>query len=243
MSEKRASDAQATADRCRSLARATADERPAPGNAVGTRRRFFFGASAVLAAPIALAASAIQAAAHGTNGHGATPTLTPPPPPSAKRSQPAFAALEDANAIRELQRAYVRHVDAGAHAAGARLFAEPARARLDETIHGLALEATADSARKLPADAPADFAGLVGDPDRQRAAIHARCVVRIEAPIVGARLPRSSDGVCAGRGRSCGAPSAVGSTRRSSGRTAVWKIESVAVRAGWLALNRAWMCG
>src|SRR5882672_5891068 len=230
MSEKRASDAQATADRCRSLARATADERPAPGNAVGTRRRFFFGASAVLAAPIALAAIAIQAAAHGTNGHAADADADPAAAAEREALAARVAALEDANAIRELQRAYVRHVDAGAHAAGARLFAEPARARLDETIHGLALEATADSAAEVAADAPADFAGLVVTPDRQRAAIHARCVVRIEAPIVAPGCTLVEMARAQGEG-------VVRRTERSwldqtfVRQNGVWKIESVAVRA------------
>jgi hypothetical protein len=82
-----------------------------------------------------------------------------------------LAALEDANAIRELQRAYARHVGAGAQAAAAALFAEPNRARLDATIRGVTLDG---SEGQIAIEIAAD---------RRTAVARAACVVRIETPI------------------------------------------------------------
>jgi hypothetical protein len=75
------------------------------------RRGFLWKASAALAAPLAVGAA--SASAHAT---------------ARDASQARLAELEDVNAIRELTRRYVRHVNAGAHEDAAALFAEPARA-------------------------------------------------------------------------------------------------------------------
>ena len=75
------------------------------------RRGFIWKASAALAAPLAVGAA--SASAHAT---------------ARDASQARLAELEDVNAIRELTRRYVRHVNAGAHEDAAALFAEPARA-------------------------------------------------------------------------------------------------------------------
>ena len=74
------------------------------------RRGFLWKASAALAAPLAVGAS--TASAHAAGDRDA--------------SQPRPAQLEDLNAIRELTRRYVRHVNAGAHDEAAALFADPA---------------------------------------------------------------------------------------------------------------------
>jgi hypothetical protein len=76
------------------------------------RRGFLWKASAALAAPLAVGAA--SARAHAT----------------AERDAPhaRLAELEDVNAIRELTRRYVRHVNAGAHDEAAALFSEPAHA-------------------------------------------------------------------------------------------------------------------
>jgi hypothetical protein len=76
------------------------------------RRGFLWKASAMLAAPLAVGASSATA-------HAAVERDT---------SRARLAELEDVNAIRELTRRYVRHVNAGAHDEAAALFAEPARA-------------------------------------------------------------------------------------------------------------------
>ena len=91
-------------------------------NEMSTRRRFFGHAGVALAVPLtATAASAVQ--------------------PSAGDSSAArLAALEDANAIRALQREYVRLVNAGAHADAARLFAELAAAPIDTSLRRLAAD-------------------------------------------------------------------------------------------------------
>jgi len=75
------------------------------------RRGFIWKASAALAAPLAVGAA--SASAHAT---------------ARDTSQARLAQLEDVNAIRELTRRYVRHVNAGAHAEAAALFAKPERA-------------------------------------------------------------------------------------------------------------------
>jgi hypothetical protein len=89
-------------------------------NEVSTRRRFFGHAGAALAAPLT-AASAL-------------------PQTEAGNSAARLAALEDANAIRALQREYARLVNAGSHAEAARLFAEPAAAPIDVSLRRLAAD-------------------------------------------------------------------------------------------------------
>ena len=76
------------------------------------RRGFLWKASAALAAPLAAGAASVGART----------------PDDGDASQKRLAQLEDVNAIRELTRRYVRHVNAGAHDAAAALFAEPAQA-------------------------------------------------------------------------------------------------------------------
>jgi hypothetical protein len=91
---------------------------------ISTRRRFFVGAGAVLAAPAAVAARGA-----GQSERGAL--------------EARLAALEDERAIRELRLAYARHVNARAFSAAALLFADPADAGLDSKIAALADDAAA----------------------------------------------------------------------------------------------------
>jgi hypothetical protein len=102
---------------------------------MSTRRRFFGHAGAALAVPLTATAAGPQTTADG----------------SAAR----LVALEDANAIRALERDYARLVNAGAHADAAELFAEPAAAPIDASLRRLAadrfaahdvIELTADGA-------------------------------------------------------------------------------------------------
>jgi len=76
------------------------------------RRGFLWKASAALAVPLTVGAARVSA-------HTAEARDT---------SEARLAELEDVNAIRELTRRYVRHVNAGAHDEAAALFAQPARA-------------------------------------------------------------------------------------------------------------------
>jgi hypothetical protein len=121
------------------------------GKDIATRRRFVLGAGAVLAAPVMLA--------------GATGAE------SQEQRDARLAALEDANALRELQRAYAHHVNARNYGAAAELFARPALATFDDTIRELSAESSTE-------EAPIEIAA-----DRRTAAARAACVVRIETPI------------------------------------------------------------
>ncbi len=76
------------------------------------RRGFLWKASAALAAPLTVSAASVSARA----------------PDDRDALQRRLAQLEDVNAIRELTRRYVRHVNAGAHGEAAALFAQPAHA-------------------------------------------------------------------------------------------------------------------
>ena len=76
------------------------------------RRGFLWKATAALAAPLAVGAARAGARAAGERD----------------ASHARLTDLEDANAIRELTRRYVRHVNAGAHDDAAALFLEPAYA-------------------------------------------------------------------------------------------------------------------
>jgi hypothetical protein len=88
-----------------------------------SRRGFLWRAGALLSAPLGVAATA--ASAHPASDHGARPGRA--------------AQLEDMNAIRELTRRYLQHVNAGAHDDAARLFAAAAHARTDR-IRALAAD-------------------------------------------------------------------------------------------------------
>jgi hypothetical protein len=94
--------------------------------AVTTRRRFFWKAGAALSVPLAVAAS--DASASGED---------------AEALRARLSALEDMNAISELQQAYAQHVNAHARDALASLFADPANPQLDGSIHRVAAEAFA----------------------------------------------------------------------------------------------------
>ena len=117
-----------------------------------TRRRLFLQAGAALAVP--LAASAAQAARNGTDD-------------DAQR----LAALEDANAIRELHRAFARCVNSGAHAGARELFAEPEAAELDASIRGLS------------ADGFGEHDSIEISADRMTATARVHCIVESHKPI------------------------------------------------------------
>jgi hypothetical protein len=118
------------------------------------RRGFLRKASAALAAPLALGAA--SATAHTAVEHDT--------------SHARLAELEDLNAIRELTRRYVRHVNAGEHDEAAALFAEPARA-------------ATRSAGKLAADplGGEDAIEIAASGTAATARLH--CTVEIETPI------------------------------------------------------------
>jgi hypothetical protein len=90
-----------------------------------TRRRFFTKAGVALTAPLAFA----SAGASGNRNED-----------DARAMKARLGELENANAIRELQRCYVKHVNGGAREAVAALFANPARASFDENIRGLSTD-------------------------------------------------------------------------------------------------------
>jgi hypothetical protein len=117
------------------------------------RRGFLWKASAALAAPLAAAGSA------GAQAAGARDA------PHARLAQ-----LEDVNAIRELTRRYVRHVNAGAHDEAAALFAEPAHA-------------DTRSARTLAADPLGGEDAIEIAPSNMAATARLHCTAEIETPI------------------------------------------------------------
>jgi hypothetical protein len=88
-------------------------------NGKPTRRSFFGGASAALAAPFA------ATVAFGGEEDGARDVMG------------RLAALEDANAIRALQLRFARLVGGGRERAMATLFADPARASVDERLRSI----------------------------------------------------------------------------------------------------------
>jgi hypothetical protein len=122
-------------------------------NEVSTRRRFFGHAGAVLAVPLAASAAGSQTRADDFAAR--------------------LAALEDANAIRTLQREYARLVNAGAHADAAQLFAEPAAAPIDASLRRLAAD-------RFAADDVIDVA-----PDGATATACFECTVETETAIAG----------------------------------------------------------
>ena len=93
-----------------------------------TRRTFFVGAGATLAAPAGITAALA--------GYGEA---------SGDRAG-LLAGLDDSNAIRVVLQRYVRLLSAGAHAELAQLFADPVRAMLDSSIRSLASDADANVA-------------------------------------------------------------------------------------------------
>lgn len=120
-----------------------------------SRRRFFCQAGSLVAAPLAVVTAAdSKDVVQGNEALNAR-----------------LAALEDANAIRELNRTYARLIDAGAHDQIATLFAEPARAEIDERI------------RSFSADGFGDRDVIEIARDGKTAAARLHCTVRVETPI------------------------------------------------------------
>jgi hypothetical protein len=89
---------------------------------LSTRRRFF-GQAAALSVPLA----------------GAT-ALAGIPRTAADDAAARLAALEDANAIRALQKTYARLLNGGAHEEAAQLFVDPAAAPRDAGLRRLAAD-------------------------------------------------------------------------------------------------------
>lgn len=118
------------------------------------RRRFLGKASAALAAPLAI---------------GAAPAAA-----GAAQDDAALSArlrrLEDLEAIRELNRLYVRRVNARAHDQIAGLFSDPGDARVEDGIRSLSLE-----------DEPRDLIEIA--PDHRTATARIHCNVLVEARI------------------------------------------------------------
>jgi len=89
------------------------------------RRRFFWKATAALSAPLAVVVAASASESTGEDSVALKARL---------------AMLEDANAIRDLQCAYAKHVNARAYDVVASLFAEAAAAQVDTSIRALAAD-------------------------------------------------------------------------------------------------------
>jgi len=123
--------------------------------AVSTRRSFIWTAGAALSAPLAGAAAMLPASA-GADGD----TL-----------EARLGMLEDVNAIRALNQAYARHVNAGADEAIAALFSEASHARIEPGI------------RSVAADRFGEQDVIEIAPDRQTATGVMHCTVQLETPI------------------------------------------------------------
>ena len=83
-----------------------------------TRRSFISVAGAALSAPLMAAGAAL--------------------PAEADDAKARLAALEDKDAIHALNQLYARHVNAGAHEELSALFADPADARVEAGVRGIA---------------------------------------------------------------------------------------------------------
>ena len=118
------------------------------------RRGFLWKASAALAAPLAVGATGSSAQAAGERD----------------ASHARLAELEDVNAIRDLTRRYVKHVNAGAHEEAAALFAEPAHA-------------DTRAARTLAADPLGGDDAVEIGPSGTTATARLHCTAEIETPI------------------------------------------------------------
>jgi hypothetical protein len=118
------------------------------------RRRFFAGAGAALVAPAAVASLGTGDALADDRAASLAERL---------------AALEDAHAIREIERAYLRHVNAGTlAAAAAELFAHRECAGAGVALREIAAEAESD---------------IVVGADRRTAALCLRCKVGVDVAI------------------------------------------------------------
>jgi hypothetical protein len=119
---------------------------------ISTRRRFFWQASAALSVPLAAAAAGVaQGADRDANAR--------------------LATLEDASAIRELQRTYARLVNSGAHERARGLFANPSGANVDASI------------RHLSTDGFGEHDVIEIAPDRKTATARTYCAVQTETAI------------------------------------------------------------
>jgi hypothetical protein len=119
------------------------------------RRGFLWKAGAALSAPLAAVATSAHARAYDDRD----------------ALHARLALLEDVNAIRDLNRRYVQHVNAGAHDEAARLFAHPASAHVD-------------GARRLAADSLGggeDAIEIAADADTATSLLH--CTAQTETPI------------------------------------------------------------
>jgi hypothetical protein len=121
---------------------------------VSSRRSFIRKAGVTLSAPLAVAAAAVPAAAAAPDS-----------------LETRLARLEDLDAIRALNQAYARHVNAGAHDAVASLYAMPADAQVAEGLHGV----TGDSFGEQ------DAIDVAADRLTARARVH--CTAEIETAI------------------------------------------------------------
>lgn len=119
---------------------------------ISTRRRFFWQASAALSVPLAASAPSVAQADDGD-------------------ASARLAALEDESAIRDLQQAYARLVNAGAHEQARDLFANPATAHIDGGIRGLSAVGFGER----------DVIDI--SPDRRTATARTHCTVRTETAI------------------------------------------------------------
>lgn len=115
-----------------------------------TRRAFFSQAGAALSAPLAVTAAVAD------DGDGLATRLR---------------HFEDMSAIRALNEAYARHVNAGAHDEAAKLFAVPAEAHVDAAVRHLSTHGFGGHDEIEIAD------------DGETATARIPCTVRIEIPI------------------------------------------------------------
>lgn len=124
-------------------------------NSVSTRRRFISIAGAALSAPVAAAAVSTLPA-----GADRGETL-----------EARLARLEDVEAIRALNQAYARHLNAGAHQELAALFAERSDVHIDGAV------------RTIAADGLRENELIEVAPDRRTATARLPCTVEIESEI------------------------------------------------------------
>jgi hypothetical protein len=120
---------------------------------ISTRRRFFLQAGAAMSVPLA-------AGGHATESGTAD---------SVEKAR--LAALEDERAIRDLQRAYARLFNSGAHEEIRGLFVNPTAAHIDGSVRGLS---------------PVGFGehdAVEISPDRKTATARTHCAVHTETAI------------------------------------------------------------
>jgi hypothetical protein len=122
-------------------------------NRIPTRRSFIWTAGAAVSAPLAAAAA--------------------PPSPVGTGDDPAtrLAMLEEAQAIRALNRLFARHIEAGASAEAAALFVDPSAASIGARVVGIAPDGFEEH------DAIEVF------PDRAAATARVHCTVETAEPI------------------------------------------------------------